>query len=79
MLLANCRRRVFIVNMALRMYTLLREIMARPSYSRANNRLTRHHEKYRSTSHRFGCGTNVACPGNLDTMTSRYFAPAAVM
>ena len=44
------------VNIMLRMYTLLREIMARPSYSRANNRLDRSHEKYRSTSHRFGCG-----------------------
>ncbi len=40
----------------LRMYTLLREIHARPSYSRASNRLPRSQEKYRSTSHRLGQG-----------------------
>ena len=65
------------VNIMLRRYTLLREIHARPSYSRANNRLLRNHEKYRSTSHRFGWGMNTFCPANLDTMTNRYLASAA--
>jgi len=63
----------------LRKYTLLREIHARPSYSRANTRLPRSHEKYRSTSHRLGCGMNTFCPSNFHTITNRYPAPAAVM
>ncbi len=43
---------MLIANIMLRMYTLLREIMARPSHSRANNRLDRSYEKYRSTGPR---------------------------